>query len=188
MGLGQVGLRPLGGMVGVRMIEADDVFAALASLRAGCGSVPWDRCCSGCGRNRCGCCPRGRLKSRNARRLHPFVRAARRSIRGDMFLRRAALGLRILCDGYSALRSITVRGRFGNTEITKPVLGMSVWSCQSSSQNRSLKYLSPESHRIVTNTALVVQRSCDLQAAHDRGGGRDPDQQSFFAGQSFGHG
>ena len=32
MGFGQVGLRPLGRMVGVRVIEADDVFAALAAF------------------------------------------------------------------------------------------------------------------------------------------------------------
>ena len=32
MSFGVVGLRPLGGMIGVGVIEADDVFAALASF------------------------------------------------------------------------------------------------------------------------------------------------------------
>ena len=59
-------------------------------------------------------------------------------------------------------------------------------------QNRSLRYLSPESQRMVTITGswflLLRQVAGDFQAAYDGGGGGDSYQQSGCARQLARHG
>ena len=92
VGLGEVGLRPPGGVVGSGRSRRCPRLAR--GLRAGSAPIPLGRCCSGYGRSRYGYCRSGRLRSRCGCHRRPCDRAGFHSIRGDRFLRRGGGGSR----------------------------------------------------------------------------------------------
>ena len=151
MRLGKIGLRPLRRMIRMRMIKADDVLAALAPLALNADQFFGINVVAVVRRISARVAGSARPKSRYVHRHRPSGRAARRSTRGDRFLRRAGGSSVLLVRDLQHKRLIdTPRRTQRHRENPRMISLLRVFSVSSvvkffysSSQNLSLKYLSP---------------------------------------------
>src|SRR5882724_6497564 len=199
--LRQIGLRPLSGMVRMRVIETDDVLAVLAAVALDANQflrIDVVAVVSGIGSRVAG--PRHRSHATGAVLAHLSKQHAAALVGIRFFTVLSESFVFFATDiQHQELNYCKDRERRETEDSTrdkgKPVLG-----CQFEVLSRtcviSAFFPEPFTQIFVAGIAedghkhgglTTSEPLCYLQATHNRGGRRNPDQQSFFAGQSNGH-